>query len=336
MQNVLIVLGFIGLCFSFNHTATPLTSFRSSSHITVSGLSSGAFMSTQLHVAFSKHIKGMGSFAGGPYWCANANVVIAQTCCMADPVCIIVSELVAATRFARTTLSIDSPSHMEDAKIFVYSPSDDSTVNPGVARKLVDYYEHFVDPSNIKAVFNNQGEHAMPTKKYGSDCLYNGAPYINNCDYDGAREVLDWLIGDLPSVPGLFQEKNLYFFAQRDHLPFGLTLSNLSLGSSGMVYVPEQCLEPGTCPLHVAFHGCRQGLGVIGEVFVRHSGYAQWAEARGIIVLFPQADISSLLPYNPKGCWDIWGYTGADYAVRYGGQMATIRNMLNTVTGLSL
>ncbi|KAL0249206.1 hypothetical protein GEMRC1_004439 [Eukaryota sp. GEM-RC1] len=266
---------FVVLYFIFRDTSTPLSSFRSSSHITVSGLSSGAFMSTQFHVAFSKHIKGMGSFSGGPYMCANDDATTAQTCCMSDPECIAVPDLVTVTQ---STSSIDHPSNMNNSRVFIYSPFNDSVVKQQVSIKLSTYYKHFVPSSNIKSVFNHYGEHAIPTIDYGSDCFYNGAPYINNCNYDGAREVLEWLIGDLPADPGVFNKTNLHFFSQHNHLRYGFSLGSLSLGSYGMVYVPQQCLEHGTCSLHVAFHGCGQGLGAIGEVFAHHSGYAQWAE----------------------------------------------------------
>lgn len=46
-----------------------------SNSITVSGLSSGAFMSTQLHVALSSLIKGSGIFAGGEIHCCQLNLV---------------------------------------------------------------------------------------------------------------------------------------------------------------------------------------------------------------------------------------------------------------------
>ena len=55
------------------------------------------------------------------------------------------------------------------------------------------------------------------------------------------------------------------------------------------------------CPLHVAFHGCLQSLGKINTTFVEHAGYNAWAEANGIVVLYPQATANAL---NPKGCWD--------------------------------
>jgi len=40
----------------------------SETEITVSGVSSGAFMAQQLHVAYSDIFSGMGSVAGGPFF----------------------------------------------------------------------------------------------------------------------------------------------------------------------------------------------------------------------------------------------------------------------------
>jgi len=32
--------------------------------------------------------------------------------------------------------------------------------------------------------------------------------------------------------------------------------------------------------------------------------------------------------YNPKGCWDWWGYSSIDYATRNGPQMAAVHKMV--------
>jgi poly(3-hydroxybutyrate) depolymerase len=49
--------------------------------ISVSGISSGAFMAHQFHVAHSEHIMGVGIIAGGPYYCAKGSIVDAVTRC---------------------------------------------------------------------------------------------------------------------------------------------------------------------------------------------------------------------------------------------------------------
>jgi hypothetical protein len=51
---------------------------------TVSGLSSGAYQAVQLHVSWSETFHGMGALAGGPYWCAQDDVLLALGECMTD------------------------------------------------------------------------------------------------------------------------------------------------------------------------------------------------------------------------------------------------------------
>ncbi|HEY6898981.1 MAG TPA: hypothetical protein VI279_17105, partial [Rhodocyclaceae bacterium] len=35
-------------------------------------------------------------------------------------------------------------------------------------------------------------------------------------------------------------------------------------------------------------HGCKQSFDNIGETFVRHAGYNEWADTNRIIILYPQ------------------------------------------------
>jgi hypothetical protein len=51
--------------------------------ISVSGISSGAFMAHQFHVIHSANVMGMGAVAGGPYYCAEGSMVDAITKCSA-------------------------------------------------------------------------------------------------------------------------------------------------------------------------------------------------------------------------------------------------------------
>ena len=50
---------------------------------TVSGLSSGAYMAGQFHIAFSAEVTGAGIVAGGPYGCAEGRAEVALERCMA-------------------------------------------------------------------------------------------------------------------------------------------------------------------------------------------------------------------------------------------------------------
>ena len=64
----------------------------------------------------------------------------------------------------------------------------------------------------------------------------------------------------------------------------------------------------------------------IGTRFVAEAGYNRWADGAGIVVLYPQAR-SSLMPLNPKACWDWWGYTGRDYDTRDGAQLRWLKRV---------
>lgn len=67
---------------------------------------------------------------------------------------------------------------------------------------------------------------------------------------------------------------------------------------------------PAACKLHISFHGCKQFAGKIGTQYVLESGFNEWAERNGYVVLYPQTVASDTLPFNPEGCFDWWGYTG--------------------------
>ena len=60
--------------------------------------------------------------------------------------------------------------------------------------------------------------------------------------------------------------------------------------------------------------------------FVEGSGFARWADANRLVILFPQVSASVL---NPKGCWDWWGYTGNDYLTKNAPQIAAIWRMVD-------
>ena len=109
-----------------------------------------------------------------------------------------------------------------------------------------------------------------------------------------------------------------------------------SMDDKGFAYVPASCAAKEPCRLHVALHGCLQSFGNIGEDFVRHAGYNEWADANHIIVLYPQTRALGLT--NPQACWDWWGYLDADptesptYLLKSGKQISAIKAMVDRVT----
>jgi hypothetical protein len=100
------------------------------------------------------------------------------------------------------------------------------------------------------------------------------------------------------------------------------------MARDAFVYVPAACAAGERCRVHVAFHGCLQYAEKIGDAFYRNAGYNEWADSNRFIVLYPQTVATTLEPFNPKGCWDWWGYNGADYASKEGAQVAAVHAML--------
>jgi len=299
-----------------------------SSKITTSGVSAGAFMAVQMHVAYSRTIRGVGAIAGGPYWSAQANVDIALAL-MENPSLIVIPTLLAETAYAATMRSIDPPSNLRGSRLYAFSGTHDSVVDPGVVLKLVEYYSRLgVNDSQIRPVFNLSAEHSMPTDDWGNDCTFLGPDYINNCGYSAAGDLLAWMYGPLkPRVPEI--NANLKSVDQAAFIPPPFTPWQVGLADKAYIYVPSAC-QGGklACALHVAFHGCTQSSVTEGLAFVRHAGYNRWAEANNIVVLYPQAQPNSL---NPKGCFDWWGYSGLTYATQWGYQPATFRNMMGAL-----
>ena len=97
------------------------------------------------------------------------------------------------------------------------------------------------------------------------------------------------------------------------------------------MYVPAACAAE-RCAVHVAFHGCRQNADAVGERFVREAGYNRWADTNRVIVLYPQTIARYFYVYNPRGCWDWWGYTGAQYATRNAPQIRAVMAMVERLS----
>jgi poly(3-hydroxybutyrate) depolymerase len=165
--------------------------------------------------------------------------------------------------------------------------------------------------------------HAMVTAEAGSACGATEPPFINDCDYDAAGELLRHVLGSL-SPASTKPNGRLLTFDQND---FGKA-NAMSMADEGYVYVPRAC-ETERCRVHIVFHGCRQGIEAVGERFVRDAGYNRWADTNRLIVLYPQVIARwALWTFNPRGCWDWWGYTDARYATKEGAQIRAALAMI--------
>ncbi len=283
--------------------------------VTVSGISSGAYAAIQSHVALSSTISGAAAIAGGPYHCAEGNVMKALGRCISGAD-IDVAALIEAARSAASAGDIDPVESLADDRAWLFHGKADPIVNAAVSAALADFYADFVPETAIALVEDIPVTHGWPTRDQGVACDEMGGDYINACDYDAAGAMLEHLYGPL-DAPLAAREEGLQTLEQASVVPDGG-----SFAESGFAYVPESCADDvGECRLHLAFHGCRQGKEFIEDRFARMSGLNEWAESNRIVVLYPQVDKSMM---NPQGCWDWWGYTGADYDQRSGKQVAGV------------
>ena len=296
--------------------------------LTVSGISSGGYMAVQYQVAYSGQVKGAGIISAGPWYCARESITTALGACMkGDGLAADVPVLIAAAGTAAEAGTIDDPKGLADDRVWVFHGTKDDRVGRPVTDALVDFYKAFVPAENIRYETGVAAAHGFPTRDEGIACETASEPWLNDCDFDAAGQLLGELYG--PLVPATrASDARLEAFDQRRYAA-SATLS--SIESIGYVYVPKRCAEGAPCRIHVAFHGCRQSTSFVGRAFVKNAGYNGWAEANDIVVLYPQAAKSLLMPLNPQGCWDWWGYTGSGYATRDGAQLVTVRRMLEAL-----
>ena len=322
VKGVLAGLFAVSLCAA---AADPLPALQAEKDVTVSGVSSGAYMAVQFHVAHSSMVKGAGAIAGGPYYCAQGSLWTAYNNCMTPGLWTPLpgaAFLKTETDFLARSGQIDATDNLAQARVWLFSGKNDRTVTQEVVKSVSAYYALY--GAKPVLVADKAAGHGMVTEKAGNDCPLTEPPYINHCNYDGAGELLHHLLGSL-SPPGPVSGKLLRF----DQGPYaGGDPEAISMAKEGFIYLPKSC-EAGGCRVHVAFHGCRQGLAEIGERFVREAGYNRWADTNRLIVLYPQAVARYFGVWNPRGCWDWWGYTGALYHTRSGAQPRAVRAMID-------
>ena len=313
------------------HAAEPLPSLHAMRDgVTASGVSSGAYMAVQLHLAHSAIVSGVGAIAGGPYYCAQGSLFTALHNCMTPgwwtPLpspAFLKSE---ADLFASTG-RIDATSHLSKSRIWLFSGSNDRTVYPPVVQGLRDFYAGY--KATVTMVADKPAGHAMVTADAGNACDTTEAPFIVDCDYDAAGELLQFLLGKM-APPAAKQTGQLRRFDQT--LYAGGDAKAISMDAEGFAYIPQRCTTE-RCRVHVAFHGCRQGAAEVGERYVREAGYNRWADTNALIIVYPQA-IKRYSPfvYNPRGCWDWWGYTGAAYHTKAAPQIRAVKAMLDRLS----
>jgi hypothetical protein len=295
--------------------------------LTISGLSSGGFFTSQFYVAHSQSIKGAAIIAGGPYWCTQGSYSNVASICNQKPSGINITTSINYATAASNAGNIDNVSNLATANVYIYSGTLDTIVLPGVVAQTVAFFQHFITSGKLVSNFSTPSEHAWITDVYGNACPYLGSPYISNCQLDTAGIMLQQFYGTLqPRVAPI--SSNLQTFLQTQYGD----VQAASMSNIGYVYVPTGC-KTQKCEVHVSFHGCLQAAEVIGNKFVAYNGLNNWAESNNIVVIYPQ--ITAQTGRNPNGCWDFWGFTGSDFALKSAKQISIVFAMVNNVPGVS-
>ncbi|HEY9025635.1 MAG TPA: PHB depolymerase family esterase, partial [Burkholderiaceae bacterium] len=154
------ILALAGACA---HGAPALPALNvDATKISVSGLSSGAFMATQLGYAYSATFMGVGVFAGGPYMCAGHNN---YTACMYNAS--ISSGQLSTLQNDLNNWSgsaIDALANVARQKVYLWVGGSDYTVGPSpMAAAKTQYANNGVTAANLSWNQLSGAGHTFPT-----------------------------------------------------------------------------------------------------------------------------------------------------------------------------
>ena len=312
----------------------------------VSGLSSGAFMAAQFHVAYSQDLVGAGVIAGGPWNCAASHIGLpalnAMTTCMnpcMNPLLPCPNYLFPDTKRLEKLAkqnqdkgNIDNLANLANDKVYLFSGQSDHVVLTQVMDTTSEFYTRLGVPETaIRYNTSVDAGHAVVTdKKDDTPCALTESPFINNCGFEQTERMLEHIYGDLNPATRVAQGTLLAFNQQEFYGD-----KSAGFDTTGFVYVPKQC-EEESCRIHVAFHGCEQSVTRVGKDFIEGTGYNEIADNNDLVVLYPQIK-ATVIPENPMGCWDFWGYNNLplgpyNYYKKDAPQMKAVAAMIERLT----
>ncbi len=330
--------------------------------VSVAGISSGAFMANQIHIAHSADVMGAAMIAGGLYGCAVEDISsdgVLSFAAQALGACMNVPFLLDDAKAYKRTVEklaakgwIDPPSNVHRAKLYLFTGASNSVVNSATIETAGSLYLALGVPAANIVFENHSGPaasagHSWVTTNYGGACSANAFPYIDDCGYDQSGAELKAIYGPALTPPAATASGRVVAFDQTEFVADKAATAN-GLSNTGYLYVPTGC-EAGAaepCRLQVALHGCLQSAETLGDKFYTRIGLNEWADANRIVILYPQAhatNLSEIPPslwltgasaLNPEGCWNWWGYSGnSQYLTKKGVQVDAIWRMIQRLEG---
>lgn len=294
-----------------------------SDRITVSGISAGGAMANQLHIAYADVFSGAGIIAGVPFGCSDGSLRTAMSRCMGKTDdTLSIPELAAAIRAASDDGRIADTSLLSNDPVWLFHGTLDTVVAGPVSDELHALYLEFIPIEQVVYVDDTVAAHTFPTRGHGTDCSASVSPFVGNCDYDAAGELLKHLYPGL-NTPSTEIKTELTSVSLPGAVEAGLS-------ETAYLFIPPVCSNgQEACALHLVLHGCAQSAAQVGTTFIEQSGYLPWAEANNIVLAFPQV-VSG--PTNPYACWDWWAYTGENYRWRDGAQMKVLTDWVGSLS----
>lgn len=147
--------------------------------VTVSGLSSGAAMTAQLHLVFSSTISGSGVLAGPPYYCARGSSSKVDECLYGPATSIPVDQLISQLQSYVTAGTADPTSNLKNDSVYIFSGRYDPVVFSDVVKLNGQIFSSF--GANIKTNYKMPATHGYITDNFGGPCEIPDLKYfINN------------------------------------------------------------------------------------------------------------------------------------------------------------
>ena len=163
----------------------------------VSGVSAGAFMAGQLHVAHSEEIVGSGIVAGGPYGCAEHKATLPATrsaisknlwqalyCLNGKGIPDIVALVQRAKDLAKVG-QVDPLRHLKKSRVYLFSGGKDSVVTRSVVEAAKLFYVYAgVPQDNIALITRVNAGHSFLTTDTGIACGKSKKPFVSDWKND--------------------------------------------------------------------------------------------------------------------------------------------------------
>jgi hypothetical protein len=244
----------------------------------VSGLSSGAFMTVQLHLAYSSSFAGAGIIAGGPFRCAEsfrAAALLAQDAYVQGALYICMNPL--------------SPQTGPDAdRLAQLARGDgrggrDRRRRPSRGRPCLPLHRQRrpgrllrrggAHAALLRAAGREARTHLLRRQRPGrpfhhhrqpedSQLAANQPPYINRGGFVQSHDILRHIHGPL-KAPSQRLTGRLVRFDQTEF--FGAE-PRASMSEFGYAYVPRAVEQGAAARVHIALHGCKQGYNYVKYV----------------------------------------------------------------------